>query len=194
MKPDRSTASLLADLTGGDEERAEAAALRLAGLGEAALPALEELLRSADADQRWWALRTIGQFAAPPVELLLRGLEDGSADVRAAAALALAAHPAGQAAPALAAAIRDEDNLVGMLAVNALVAIGKPAVPVLLEAYPASNPRGRIQTMRALADIRDPRSIPLMMKAIEEQSALLRFWAEQGLERLGLDMVYIKPE
>jgi hypothetical protein len=32
------------------------------------------------------------------------------------------------------------------------------------------------------------------MNAIEEESAMLRYWAEEGLERLGLNMVYIKPE
>jgi hypothetical protein len=28
---------------------------------------------------------------------------------------------------------------------------------------------------------------------MQEDSALLQHWAQEGLERLGLDMVYIKP-
>jgi hypothetical protein len=32
-----------------------------------------------------------------------------------------------------------------------------------------------------------------MMKVMQEDSALLGHWAKEGLERLGLDMVYIKP-
>ena len=32
-----------------------------------------------------------------------------------------------------------------------------------------------------------------MMKVMEEDSVLLQHWAKEGLERLGLDMVYIKP-
>ena len=194
MKPDQLPEALLAELTSGHEERAEAAAQQLAKIGGPVLPALEKLLESSVTDQRWWAIRTIGQMSAPPAELLVRALGDMSGDVRAAAALALATHPSDEAAPALVKALQDEDSIVGLLAVNALISIGKPGVPALIEAYPASSPRGRIQTMRALADIRDHRAIPLMMKAIEEESALLRFWAEQGLERLGLTMVYIKPE
>ncbi len=92
------------------------------------------------------------------------------------------------------AALQDEDSIVAVLAIRALIAIGREAVPVLLEAFPNSNPGGRIQIMRALADLRDHRAIRLMMKAVEEESAVLRYWAEEGLERLGLDMVYIKPE
>jgi len=28
---------------------------------------------------------------------------------------------------------------------------------------------------------------------MDEESALLQYWASEGLERLGLNMVYIKP-
>jgi len=33
-----------------------------------------------------------------------------------------------------------------------------------------------------------------MMQVMDEDSALLQHWAKEGLERLGLDMVYMKPE
>ena len=33
-----------------------------------------------------------------------------------------------------------------------------------------------------------------MLKATEEDSAMVNYWAKEGLERLGLNMVYIKPE
>ncbi len=56
------------------------------------------------------------------------------------------------------------------------------------------RPQARIQIMRSLAEIRDHRAIPLMLKATEEDSAMLNYWAKEGLERLGLNMVYIKPE
>jgi hypothetical protein len=45
----------------------------------------------------------------------------------------------------------------------------------------------------ALAEIRDHRAIPVMMQVMQEDSALLQHWAQEGPERLGLDMVYIKP-
>jgi HEAT repeat protein len=186
--------TLLADLTSGDEDRAEAAARRLAEVGEAALPSLEPLLHSEAPDHRWWAVRTVAQMSSPRLDWLIQALGDASSEVRAAAALGLSTHPVEQAAPGLVAALQDEDSIVAILAVNALAALGQTAVPALLEAFPTSNRRGRIQIMRTLAELKDHRSIPLMMKVIEEESAMLRYWAEQGLERLGLNMVYIKPE
>lgn len=194
MNPEEKQEALLADLTSGDEGRAEAAARQLAEIGAPILPALERLLESEEGDRRWWAVRTLGQMGAPRCDWLVRSLADPSAEVRAAAALGLSAHPVEEAAPALAGVLQDEDSVVAILAVNALLAIGAPAVPVLLETFPRSNQRGQIQAMRALADLRDHRAIPLMMKAVESDSAMLRYWAEKGLERLGLDMVYIKPE
>jgi HEAT repeat protein len=194
MQSDTRLTTLLADLTSGDEARAEAAACALAETPEAALAALGPLLHSEDVDRRWWSVRTLGQMQAPPPDWLIQALADKSAEVRAAAALALSTHPVEDAAPALVQALQDEDSIVAILAVNAVVAIGKPAVPALLNAYPSSSPRGRIQTMRALAEIQDHRAIPLMLKATEQDSAMLYHWAEQGLERLGLNMVYIKPE
>jgi hypothetical protein len=50
----------------------------------------------------------------------------------------------------------------------------------------------RIIVLRTLCEIRDHRAIPVMMKSLSEESAVLQYWAQQGLERLGLDMVYIK--
>ena len=194
MKSETRQAALLADLTSGDEVRAEAAACELAEAGDAALVALEPLLHSDDVDRRWWAVRTLGQMQSPRPDWLIQALADNSAEVRAASALALSTHPVEDAAPALVEALQDEDSIVAILAVNAVIAIGKAAVPALLDAYPNSTARGRIQSMRALAELQDHRAIPLMLKATEQDSAMLYHWAEQGLERLGLNMVYIKPE
>ncbi|HTP02732.1 MAG TPA: HEAT repeat domain-containing protein [Anaerolineales bacterium] len=185
---------LLAELASGDEARAEAAAVRLAAAGEAVLPALEPLLASGTPDHRWWAVRTLGQMTSPRMDWLLSALGDPSAEVRAAAALALAAHPAEDVAPLLVQALDDDDSIVAILAVNAVASIGKAATPALLEAFPKASPRARIHIMRTISELEDHRAIPLMMKAIEEESAMLRYWAEQGIERLGLNMVYIKPE
>ena len=53
--------------------------------------------------------------------------------------------------------------------------------------------RTRIFALRALSEICDHRAIPIMMKSLSEESALLQYWAQEGLNRLGLNMVYIKP-
>lgn len=184
----------LADLTSGDEDRAEAVVPELIALGEEALDAVRSLLDSPDADARWWAIRVVASAPPNQAESLLPMLEDDSAEVRQAAALGLASHPHEKAISPLVRALRDEDSLVSSLACAALVKIGKAAVPSLLE-YPTDAPKtARINALRALAEIADHRSIPTLMAALEEDSVMLTHWAEEGLERLGLNMVYIKPE
>ena len=83
--------------------------------------------------------------------------------------------------------------MVSNLAVNALVKIGTKAVPALIDVVKSAPQSARIHALRALAEIRDHRAIPVMMKVMEEDSVLLQHWAKEGLDRLGLDMVYIKP-
>jgi HEAT repeat protein len=185
---------LLADLIGGDEFRAETAAGMLAQHGAAIYPELQQLLESTDSDKRWWAVRTLAGMSQPRGDWLERAANDASAEVRAAAALALASHPQETAAATLIRALGDDDNVVALLAVSALVAIGQAAVPGLMEAFDSSGVRARVQIMRALAEIRDPRAIRLMMRAMDESSALIHYWAQEGLEALGLNMIYMMPD
>jgi len=185
---------LLADLTSGDETRAENAVLPLVELGEAAFPALRDLLKSDDADQRWWALRTLAQSPHARTDWLLPFLDDSVPEVRQAAALGLCGHPDEAAVRPLIRTLSDSDPLVSDLARNALVVIGKPAVPSLLEIPKDVPHRTRINVVRALAEIGDYAAIPTLMSALEEDSAMLQHWAEEGLERLGLNMLYLKPE
>jgi HEAT repeat protein len=186
---------LLHDLTSGDEIRAENAVPALIELGEEALPALQELTRSADVDQRWWALRVLAQSPQAPAAWLVPFLSDPAREVRQCAALGLALKPdpQGEAVQPLIQAIGDPDSMVAGLAVNGLVKIGGASVPALIEVVKSAPQSARIQALRALAEIRDHRAIPIMMKVMEEDSALLQHWAKEGLDRLGLDMVYIKP-
>jgi hypothetical protein len=185
---------LFADLISEDESRAEAAACGLARLGETALSTLEIFLQSSIVDRRWWAIRTLAQMKEPPSNWLINALDDPSTEVREAAALALTAHPTETAIPGLICALSDPEEMLVTLAMNALIEIGKPAIPALLEAYNNAQVKTRIQIMRSLAEIPDHRSISLMLKASEEDSALVNYWAKEGLERLGLNMIYIKPE
>ena len=192
---------LLSDLTSGSETRAEKAVPALIDLGQDAIPALLDLTRSSEVDHRWWGLRVLAQSPHAQAEWLVPFLNDPAREVRQCAALALAIKPDGSATPPLIQALRDEDSMVSSLAVNALVKIGKEAVPFLIDVVKHNPERvegnapqsARIHALRALAEIRDHRAIPVMMKVMEEDSALLQHWAKEGLDRLGLDMVYIKP-
>lgn len=185
---------LLADLTSGDEARAEAAVSALASMGgETVVSALRGLLDSPDADTRWWAARALASLPSLDAGLLLPLLADSAPEVRQCAALGLCHHPSEAAISPLLGALSDSDSLAADLAARALIAIGKPAVEGLLEVLNDAPQSARIHAMHALAEIADPRAIPAMIAAMSENSAMLNYWAEIGLERLGVDMVYLKP-
>jgi HEAT repeat protein len=184
---------LLAELTSGDDERAERSIPFFVERGEAALPPLLELTRSGDSDIRWWAVRALAASPHTQTSDLLPLLNDSTPEVRAATALALCNHPHEDAVQALTQALADGDPLTAGLAGNALVKIGSPSVPSLLEVMDEAPTGIRILALRALSEIRDHRAIPMMMKCLSDESAVLQYWAQQGLERLGLDMVYMKP-
>jgi HEAT repeat protein len=185
---------LLTDLISGDEERAEQAALDLLELGEDAIPSLLDLTKSPNMDTRWWALRALAGSPHCRTEWLVPFLlDDPAPEVRQCAALGLAGWPDENATRPLVQALNDADNMVANLASNALIKIGKAAVPSLIEAVESGAQSTRIHALRALAEIKDYRAIPAMMQVMQEDSALLQHWAKEGLDKLGLDMVYIKP-
>jgi len=184
---------LLKDLIGGNEERAEEAVTALIELGEDAIPSLLDLTHSDDVDARWWALRTLAQSPLCRTEWLIPFLSnDPAPEIRQCAALGLAGKADESAIQPLVRALSDEDNMVNSLAVNALVKIGSAAVPSLIEVVKNGKQSSRIHALRALAEIKDHRAIQIMMNVMQEDSALLQHWAREGLDRLGLDMVYIK--
>jgi HEAT repeat protein len=187
---------LMEDLQSGDEARAERAVTALIGMGQDAIPALMDLSRSPDVDSRWWAIRTLAGSPLCQTEWLIPFLSnDPAPEIRQCAALGLAFRPDDSAIRPLVRALSDADSMTGNLAMNALVKIGKDAVPALIECLKekGSQQSARILALRALAELRDHRAIPVMMQVMEEDSVLLEHWAKEGLERLGLDMVYIKP-
>jgi len=184
---------LLDELTSGDDERAENSIPAIVDLGAAAIPPLQELTRARDADSRWWAVRALAASTHARAAHLLPLLDDSVSDVRAAAALALCNHPDESAIPALIKSLADDDAITASLAMTALVKIGKPATESLIEVATNSKTGIRILVLRALSEICDQRAIPILMKSMSEESAVLQYWAQIGLERLGQDMVYIKP-
>lgn len=184
---------LLDDLVSGDEARAEAAVPSLLSMDAVGIPALLDLTRSPDVDPRWWALRVLASSPHCRTEWLVPFLNDPAPEVRQCAALGLAGKPDENAVAPLVHALSDEDSMVGSLAANALVKIGGAAVPPLIEAVKNGVQSQRIHALRALAEIKDHRAIPIMMQVMQEDSALLQHWAQEGLERLGLDMIYMKP-
>jgi HEAT repeat protein len=51
----------------------------------------------------------------------------------------------------------------------------------------------RLEAARALALIGDSRAIPVLFEALDDQSAYVGFWSDEGLDRMGVGMVFFKP-
>jgi HEAT repeat protein len=127
-------------------------------------------------------------------DLLVRALADSDKGVRWCAGLALRKHPSEKAAPTLVSMLSDADALTRRLAGDALVAIGSPIVPQLLDAMQNGEHIARLEAVRALAKIGDERAIPTLFEALDKGSALIEYWASEGLEKMGVGMVFYKPE
>ena len=186
---------LLSQLSCGEDEQAEEAISHLASWGPEAVIPLQKRLSHPEAEVRWWVVRALAEVQDERVpELLVRALADPDKGVRWCAGLALRKHPSPHATQALIGMLVEEDALTRRLAGDALVAIGSEAVPGLLEAMQGGDQRVRVEAVRALAKIGDPRAIPALFEALDEGSALIEYWANEGLEKMGVGMVFYKPE
>lgn len=186
--------ALKAELTSGSDTKAEAAALRLAGEGSEGLAILKELAAEPDPDVRWWATRALAEVDDSGVTVLLVGaLHDSDPEVRKCGALALGSQADERAVPFLIQALDAQDRLLARLAGNALVAIAAAAVPELIEVMQTGSQVARLEAIRALCEIGDPRAIPAFFSTFEEDSALMEYWAAEGLERMEVGMVFFKP-
>jgi HEAT repeat protein len=192
--------SYIAELAGGDDRRAEAAAIDLAALGEAALPDLLRFFRENDGstpqqvDCRWWALRVLAEIECPAArETLLQAVADPNPRLRQCALLGLRLQPDEGLLTQAATLLADRDALTASLAADALEALGTSATPTLVKTLQDAPQSARLHAIRALARIQDPRSIPVLFKALDEDSALVEYWASEGLERMGVGMTFFKP-
>ena len=133
---------LIADLRGPDVETSGRARLQLITLGQPAVPALAEMLRSGTPAERITAANTLwgmGGHARAAAGDLAAALADADPALRVAAAMALQNMGAAavDAVPALAKALGDREPGVRQAAVKALGAIGpgaKAALPALTRA------------------------------------------------------------
>lgn len=186
---------LLSQLGCGEDEQAEQALSHLAAWGPEAVKPLQERLFDPEAEVRWWAVRALAEVQDERVpELLVQALADPDKGVRWCAGLALRMHPSPEATLALIGMLAEKDALTRRLAGDALVAIGGEAVPQLLEAMQHGDHLVRLESVRALAKIGDQRCIQALFEALEDGSALIEYWASEGLEKMGVGMVYFKPD
>ncbi len=150
--------TILADLFGGDDERAQAAVDALIQAGDFAQPGLQAHLGdrlasgTLDVDQRWWGLRALAEMpSSQSRQCLMRALLDPDPGVRQCAALGLRKTPHPEAIPALLAALDDPDPLCADLAADTLVEIGPLAQAALQDVASNGSEVARMRAQRALA-------------------------------------------
>lgn len=181
-------------LSNGDDQQTEAAVREFAAGGPSIIPDLEDLLSAPDPDLRWWATRALAEIADERVpELLQSALQDADTAVQQCAALALRQQPSPKAIPDLIALLDHEDRLLARLAADALIAIGEAAVLDLLAVVNRGPQRARLEAIRVLAVIGDHRAIATLFEALDDPSSMVEYWADEGLERMGIGMVFYKP-
>ena len=184
----------LAELFSYDDDRAESAAQQISSFGDPAMRALQETMTSPNADIRWWSVRALAEFYNQATNaLLIRSLDDSEPYVRQCAVQGLVTQANPDSIPALIEALSDEDSLVTRLAANALIAIGEVSVLPLIEFIKTPDLPARCEAIRALALIADERSVPTLFDALDDDSRLIDYWANEGLERLGVGMTFFSP-
>jgi Uri superfamily endonuclease len=185
---------LIRALATGDDQSREAAAIALGRHGATALGRLASMIDSDDRDVRWWAARALAEIGGTPAVVpLCVALSDPDPDVRACAALALGRIRAGDAAPALVEHLADESAFVASVAADALSMIGDGAVDALIDAMSASSPHTRLLAVRAAGRIRSQRAIGPLFGLLEDSSYLVRHYAREALEAMGVGMIFFSP-
>ncbi len=178
-----------------DEATCEAEAIWLGQQGETGLSVLRKLLASPEIDVRFWAIRGVWANGSPEaVELLIYTLQDEAEMIRSGAALALGELQAEAAVDALAHLLTTDISVCGDHAADALAKIGPPAVPVLIKTMQQDAVWVRRRAAKALVPVESKAAIPVLFEALEDESYLVRGYAEEALKRMGVgEMVYFRP-
>ncbi len=114
-------------------------------------------------------------------------------ETRATAIYALRTRSTADAVTALIAILSNPDSFLARTACDSLIHIGKAATPILIEALTHQNIQTRGLAARALAHIKDETSIPALFNALDDDSMIVQYWADEALERMGVGQIYFKP-
>lgn len=124
---------------------------------------------------------------------LIEFVKDKDEETRAAAIYALRFRSTADAVSALIAALATPDSFLARTACDSLIHLNTVAVPQLIIALGSSNVQTRGLAARALAHIKDQSTIPALFKALDDESAMVQYWADEALERMGVGQIYFKP-
>jgi HEAT repeat protein len=181
---------LRAAIAAQEDELAEKLVQRLTGEDEAALI---EMAESDSADVRWWAVRSLALVGTEQCVGTVAGtLQQPDPALRAAGALALAhlhkrTPDATRAALAsLANLLTDDDGLVRQSAADALAMCGDDAVDALAEIIDSLHDGARARAAYSLRKIGTERAAELLYPLLDDPNHLVRAYAYDGLDDLGV--------
>lgn len=133
---------------------------------------------------------SLGQL---PFDTLRSALGATDPETRAGAIFALGTRSEPEAVSLLVACLSDPSPFLARTAADSLQRIGPPAVPELIAALSHQSAQARGLAARALAHLKDTSAIPALFKALDDDSAIVQYWADEALERMGVGQVYFKP-
>ncbi len=185
---------LIAQLISGDDPVANEAVKELSPHGEKAVEKLIDLLKEDDKDIRWWAIRALAEIDSPIARIqIIKHLVDKDLAVQHCAAVALRINPTEESIISLIPLLENKDHLLSQLSSDALVANGEKSTLLLIEVLKDGSQKAQIQAVRALASIGDKRSISALFGLLDSDSAILEYWAKEGLEKMGIGMTFFNP-
>ena len=132
----------------------------------------------------------LDQIATGDLIEFVNGSDD---ETRAAAIYALRTRSTADAVTALITVLANPDTFLARTACDSLIHIGKVATSNLIEALKDQNIQTRGLAARALAHIKDQSSIPALFNALDDESIMVQYWADEALEKMGVGQIYFKP-
>ncbi len=118
---------------------------------------------------------------------------DPDVDVRACAVLALSHLKPQEAIDPLVRRLSDDSAYVGRLSADALSQFGRAAVEILINALESGDTATRAGAARALSALQSQEAIPALYKALNDPSAIVTYYAEEALDRMGVGIILFHP-
>jgi HEAT repeat protein len=153
--------------------------------GKNTTEALLDALRTCNFHFREIVAHALAQIQTPPLKTLIKTLEDKNACLREGAVQAVGLISPPQAVDRLIRLLDDESYGVQLQAASALVLIGKPAVPALIEALKKEKVPVRKWAGRTLGIIQDSQALTPLLAALGDDSLIVRKAAASALYNLG---------
>ena len=147
---------------------------------------LSKALRDSRPSMRVTAASLLGMLgSATAAPALIEALWDPVPEVQRASVRALGCTGYAAAVPALLSLFRHADEHLGGQIFSALVRLGPVAVPALIENSTNSSPWMRWHCIRALGNIRDPRALLVLVRALSDTDHAVAWMSAKGLVPFG---------